>query len=302
MDIISSHNNSDEPLRAGPLVLLLLDGWGIAPPSEINALASVKTPGFSNLTKNYPVALLQTGDKTLNARYLSLGSGQDLSDENIEPALTLTKIISAAGKKQIKITETERLAALTHFFNGHEENRSNNEDWLIVSSQAGQYSLNPTLSLKRVIKAFLRTLADTNNLYDFIVIALPTLDLVARGGDQEAVKKIIKTLDKKIKLIATEVLDKQGTLIISAALGNAEKISLLGGDLVDKEMTANPVPFILINEEFRGQNIGWPDPVNNDLSTLTPLGGLENLAPTILELLNLEKPSGMSSSLPFDKK
>lgn len=302
MNINSSHNNSEEPHRVGPLVLVLLDGWGIAPASEMNALTSVKTPAFSSLTKNYPVAILRTGVKTLNARYLSLGSGQDLGDENIKPILTLTKIISAAGKKQIKITETERLAALTHFFNGHEENRIGNEDWLIVSSEAGQRSSNPALSLKRIIKAFLNTLADSNNVYDFIVVALPTLDLVARGGDQTAVKKIITTLDKKIKLIAAEVLNKQGTLIISSALGNAEKISTPGGDLVDKEMTTNPVPLIFVNEEFRGQNIGWPDPINNDLSTLTPLGGLENLAPTILELLNIEKPAEMSISLPLDKK
>lgn len=302
MDLTSSHNNSDEAPRSGPVVLLLLDGWGIAPPSEMNAITSVKTPAFSSLTKNYPVALLRTGGKTLNARYLSLGSGQDLSDENIKPLTTLTKIISSAGKKQIKITETERLAALTHFFNGHEENRAASEDWLIVSSQIGHRSPTPTLSLKRIIKAFLKTLTDVDRIYDFIVVALPTLDLVARDGDQTAVKKMIITIDKKIKLMATEVLNKQGTLIISSALGNAERISTPGGDLVDKEMTTNPVPLIFINEEFRGQNIGWPDPINNDLSLLTPLGGLENLAPTILALLRLGKPAEMSASLPLDKK
>lgn len=299
---LTSSNNQEKPLPGGPLVLLLLDGWGIAPPSEMNAITSVKTPAFSNLTKNYPVALLETGDKSLNARYLSLGSGQNLSDEDVKPVNTLTKIISFAGKKQIKITETERLAALTHFFNGHEENRVSNEDWLIVSSQAGHHSLSPTLSLKRVVRVFLKTLADAKNIYDFIIVALPTLDLAVRGGDQEAVKKIIGALDKKIKLIATEVLNKQGTLIISSALGNAEKISTPGGDLIDKEITANPVPLILIKEEFYGQNIGWPDPINNDLSTLTPLGGLENLASTILELLNISCPADISPSLLLDKK
>lgn len=303
MPITTNQNNSNsssEPLPgARPLVLLLLDGWGIAPAGASNLLSLVKTPTFLKLIQHYPVASLNTGAKTLNARYLSLGSGNNLEDENVEPSLTLTEILARAGKKQIKITETERLAALTHFFNGHREERAAQEDWQVVSSEASRHNLSPSLALKRLLKIFLKAVAE--NTYDFLVLAIPTLDLVAQSGDLEAVKKIITTLDKKLKTIVSAVLNQQGTLLVSAARGNAEKMLLPGTEAVDREGTDNPVPLILIGEEFKGKNIAWPDPVNQDLSLLKPLGDLGDLAPTILEIFGLTIPPEIPGRSLFDR-
>lgn len=291
MTINTGSNNSDVPLRSRPVILLLLDGWGIAPASEANAIAAAKTPTFFRLIKEYPVALLSTGNKTLNARYLSLGTGQDLSDEDKAYDETLTKVISRAGLKQFKITESERLAALTHFFNAHEETRVAGEDWLIVSSEAGDHSVKPTLALKRITREIIKTLNQES--YHFGIAVIPTIDLVAASGDYEAVKKAVTAVDSSLNKIKEAVLDKKGILIISSAQGNAERLKNLATEFPDKEMTSNPVPLVIVGEEFKGKSIG-SDPLNHDLSLLAPLGSLDDLAPTILEIMGLAKPEIMT--------
>jgi 2,3-bisphosphoglycerate-independent phosphoglycerate mutase len=298
MELINS-DNSSEPLPLTPVVLLLLDGWGISQISEANAIASAKTPTFLDLIKEYPVALLEARDKTVNARYLSLGSGQDLSDENIGVINPISKVISVAGLKQIKITETERLAALTHFFNGHSETKFIGEDWKIVSSKAGDHEVGPSLVANRISKELLDALKTEK--YNFIVVAMPALDLVAKSGDLKMIKKTIEAVDKNLKKIVEAVLNKKGILVISAAGGNAENMKSMATDLVDKEITNNPVPLIIIGEDFKGKTIGLSEPLNDDLSLLAPAGNLGDLAPTILDIMNLPKPKEMEGNSLIDK-
>ena len=298
METINNNSESDD-LPLTPVVLLLLGGWGIAPSSEANAIFAAKTPNFLNLIKEYPVALLEAHDKTINARYLSLGAGRDLSDENIEVVSSLAKVISEANLKQIKITETERLAALTHFFNGHSETKFNGEDWNIVSSKTGDRELGPALVANRISKELIEALKTEK--YNFIVVSMPTLDLVAASGDLKIIKKAAEAVDKNLKKIVEAVLDKKGVLIVSAASGNAENIKSMATDLTDKEITNNPVPLIIIGEEFKGKTIGLSEPLNDDLSLLAPAGNLGDLAPTILDIMNLPKPEDMTGHSLIDK-
>ncbi len=300
MTNIISTENSEIPLAARPVVFLLFDGWGVAPLSEANAMTSAKTPCLDSLVKEYPVALIEAHNKTINARYLSLGAGQDLADENFVPNLTLSKILSSHNIKQIKITETERLAALTHFFNGHEEARVLGEDWKIVSSQSGDHNIKPVLVLNRINRELIKALESEK--YNFLVAAIPTLDLVAASGDFKAVKKVVETIDKHLRKIVSLVLGERGVLIISSACGNAEYLKSMATELVDKNITDNPVPFIIVGEEYKGKTIGLREPINNDLSLLAPAGGLSDVSPTILSIMGLAKPEEMSGSSLIDKK
>ncbi len=300
--MITTNSNTSEipPLTAGPVVFLLLDGWGVAPLSEANAMTSAKTPYLDSLVKEYPVALLTAQNKTINARYLSLGSGQDLNDENFVPPTNLSKFLADNNLKQIKITETERLAALTHFFNGHREDRQRNEDWKIVSSEAGDHSIKPTLALNRISRELIKALKSEQ--YNFLVAAMPTLDLVAATGDFKAVKKVVETIDAQLRKIYNLILNQKGVLIISSACGNAESLKSMATELVDKDITNNPVPLIIIGEEYKGKTIGLSEPLNSDLSLLAPAGNLGDIAPTILDIMNLAKPEEMSGSSLIDKK
>lgn len=280
--------------RLKPLVLLLIDGWGIAPKSEANALSGAKTPVFLNLIQEYPVASLKSLGKNLNINYLGLGLGREVTEEDIEPTGGLTKIISEAGLTQIKISETERFAALTHYFNAHNENKENNEDWVIVSSESGSHDNKPVLALRRSIKETIKAIE--SDKYDFILVSLPVLDLVASTGDFKAVKKAAEVLDINIRKILTSIQDKGGILIVSATSGNAERMKNLATELADSEMTSNPVPFLIVGEEFKGKTIGLIDTFDNDLSLLKPVGTLINIAPTILKILNIEKPAEMTGT------
>lgn len=298
---ISTSNEPAEPGPSRPVVLLLLGGWGVAPAGEANFIRSSKIPNWLGLIKDYPVALLETGAKTLNARYATLGAGQDISAENREPAITLTKILAAAGRRQLKIAETERFAALTHFFNGQAEHKALGEEWVIVSSENNARTVKLSLALKRTVKKIIKAL-DRAEPYDFIVAAIPTVDLAASAGDLADVKKAVEALDKNLKIIVDEVLAKKGVLLITAAAGNAEKMLLPGTDSVNSDMTNNPVPFLVIGKEFKGKTIGLAEPWSTDLSLLEPAGTLADVAPTILRLMNLPQPPEMRGQSLFDKK
>lgn len=287
-----NNKKQEEPLPYSPVVLLLLDGWGIAPISEANAIDPIDTPTFNDLIADYPVALLSAEDKSLNARYLSLGAGSDLNNENVNPAANITRVIANAGLRQIKITETERLAALTYFFNGHSDNKATGEDWKIISSQTGDDKTKTAEVAKKITSELVDSLKEEK--YDFFAVALPTLDLVAASGNQKTIKKAIKIIDNSLRKIAEAVLDKKGVLIITAAAGNIENIKNMATELIDDEMTDNPVPLIIVGDNFKGVTIGFSEPINNDLSLLSPVGNLGDLAPTILDIMNIPKPGGMT--------
>jgi bisphosphoglycerate-independent phosphoglycerate mutase (AlkP superfamily) len=284
---------SEPSPRPRPVVLLLLDGWGIAPASAANLITATPTPTWLSLIKEYPVALLATGAQSLNARYLMIGTGQEQMAEGSGVPVTLTSVVAAANLRQIKIAETERLAALTNIFNGYADTKAAGEDWRIISSEAGDKTVKPLLALKRTVKEICREI-DAAQPRDLSVAAVPYLDLVARSGDLAAAKKAVAALDKYLRSIVTAVQAKAGVLIISAAAGNMERIRNLATEMVDTEITANPVPLIIVGAEFVGRTIGLADPLNDDLSLLAPAGTLADLAPTILGIMGLVIPPEMT--------
>jgi len=288
-----TNNNSDDlPLRPRPVVLLLLDGWGIAPISDANAVSDVKTPAFFSYIKDYPVAVLNPQNLNLNERYFVLGTGQYVTEPGFIPQATLSGVIAAAGLKQIKITESERLAALTHFFNGRRDGKSSGEESKILSSETGDYAEKSRLAVLRLTREIIKAVKSES--FDFIAASIPTIDLAAATGDIEIVKAAIVAVDKSVKKIVGEVLNKKGVVLICAAGGNAEKIKDMVTDSVDCAMTNNPVPLIIVGEELKGKTIGLVEPLNNDLSLLEPAGNLSDLAPTILQIMKLNKPDDMT--------
>ncbi len=276
------------------VVLVLIDGWGIAPHGEGNAITATDMPFISRLIKEYPVAALETGAPDWNTRYLAMGSGINTSGNDEIPATTLSAVISQAGLRQFKVSDSERYAAATYFFNGLTEDKPTGESWKIISEKSGLAN-KATADFRAVLKTGLQEIKSAEAA-DFIVISFSYLDLVvlSDADKPEIVSKAVQVIDKSLKSIQAEVENKGGVLLISSAGGNAEQLLNLRTEEIDKNLTINPVPFIVVGEDYKGLSIGGKDAPDNDLSVLSPAGSIADIAPTVLTLLNLEIPSSMT--------
>jgi 2,3-bisphosphoglycerate-independent phosphoglycerate mutase len=116
--------------------------------------------------------------------------------------------------------------------------------------------------------------------YDFIGVNYANADMVGHTGDLSATIKAVEFIDAQIGILAEKVLQKNGNLIVTADHGNAEDMVDFESDQPNTFHTKNPVPFLLVGEEFKERKI-------------RDGGVLGNIAPTILDILNIEKPEAM---------
>lgn len=286
---IKTEDNDDTRQEGGhkKLVLLLLDGYGISQNSEANAFSLAKSPFIDKAISLYPAIALKSGVGDLNNRYLSIGSGSATVGDDEDVNSDLSKIISDSGLKQLKVFDSERLAPISYFFNGRREEKLLGEDWISVSVANSEDSYNIFEANKKIFQETVKAVKEDN--YDFIVATCPIFDYLATNSDTLELVSAIEGVDKQIKKLATEIIDKDAILLISSAHGHAEKMIDLASDTVNREITNNPVPFIIIDKDLEGKSYGFKDTPEGDLSLADEVGGLENIAPTIIDLLNLDK-------------
>ncbi|MFA4941881.1 MAG: 2,3-bisphosphoglycerate-independent phosphoglycerate mutase [Patescibacteria group bacterium] len=222
---------------------------------------------------------------------------KDLPMEVVFPAEdcanTLGEVISRAGLKQLRIAETEKYAHVTYFFNGGQEAKSEGETHeLVPSPQVASYDLKPEMSAAGVTEKVLKAIE--NDTYDFILVNFANADMVGHTGNIQAAIKAVSFVDKCLGKVVNSALDRGGVILVTADHGNAEVMFNMQTGSIDKEHTANPVPFILIGKEFEGKTIGFQEIPGNDLSLVNPQGILSDIAPTILKILDLSKPREMT--------
>ncbi len=206
---------------------------------------------------------------------------------------TLGEIIAQAGLKQLRIAETEKYAHVTYFFNGGRETKSDGEDHVLIPSPpVASYDLKPEMSAPVVTDRLIKLIEQDD--YDFILVNFANPDMVGHTGNIKAAIKAVETVDKCLGKIVKAVLPKDGVVLITADHGNCELMFNMQNGIIDKEHTANPVPFIVAGKQFEGQAIGYQDVVNKDLSLVQPQGILSDIAPTILKIIGLEKPTEMT--------
>ena len=122
-----------------------------------------------------------------------------------------------------------------------------------------------------------------NDVYDFITINYANADMVGHTGDLKATIKAVETLDKQIEVLVEAVLKKGGNLIITADHGNADDMIDFNSDQPNTFQTKNPVPFLVVSERHKE-------------CKLRDGGALANIAPTLLDILGVEKPKAMKES------
>ena len=191
---------------------------------------------------------------------------------------TLGEVLANNGLTQLRIAETEKYAHVTFFFNGGEEKQYAGEDRILVPSpKVATYDLKPEMSAYEVTDNVVKAI--DSDKYDVIILNYANPDMVGHTGSLPAAIKAIETIDECVGKVVEVMLAHNGTMLITADHGNAEQMIDYKTGEPHTAHTTNPVPLILVTE-------------NSDLKIKS--GKLADLAPTILELLNIEKPTEMT--------
>ena len=206
----------------------------------------------------------------------------DASMPNVEVAFPrvpvkngLGEYLSTLGMTQLRIAETEKYAHVTFFFNGGTETVFPGEDRVLLPSpKVATYDLQPEMSAAEVCAKCVERIESGS--YDVIILNFANCDMVGHTGVFDAAVKAVETVDECVGKVVDATLKMGGIAMVTADHGNAEEMLQPDGSPITAH-TTNPVPFILCGA---GQN-------------LRP-GKLADIAPTILDVMGLEKPAEMT--------
>ena len=198
----------------------------------------------------------------------------------------LGQVVASEGLKQYRTAETEKYPHVTYFMNGGIEQPLEGEDrHLVPSPRVATYDQAPAMAAEALTDSCIAAIE--KGVYSLVVINYANPDMVGHTGVMEAATKAIETVDHCIGRLLDAVGRVGGTIMITADHGNAECMRGDDGQAWTAH-TTNPVPVILVEGEKR-KMVG----MGNSLR-LRDEGGLADIAPTLLQLLGLEKPDAMT--------
>ncbi len=194
----------------------------------------------------------------------------------------LGDVISRKGLTQLRIAETEKYAHVTYFFNGGEEKPFEGEDRCLIPSprDAATYDLAPRMSADTVADELVNRLS-FGNPYALIVVNFANMDMVGHTGVISAAVMAVETVDACAGRVIEAFRKTGGDVIVTADHGNSEQMTDENGG-PHTAHTLNPVPLILVSDSLK----------NADLKT----GCLGDIAPTVLEVMGIEKPVEMTGT------
>ena len=195
--------------------------------------------------------------------------------------MPLGRILAEKNKQQFHISETEKYAHVTYFFNGGREDPFPGEKRVLIpSSKVATYDLKPEMSIYEVTEVAEQHIM--SGLYDFVIINFANGDMVGHTGVLSATIEAVEAVDRCLGRIVNATLSNlNGACVITADHGNAEeKINLQTGEILT-EHTVNPVPFCVVAQDLRGRR-------------QLPSGILADVTPTILGLMGI-KPSSSTT-------
>jgi 2,3-bisphosphoglycerate-independent phosphoglycerate mutase len=222
------------------------------------------------------------GMKTMPLHYLTM-TRYDEKFQNIRVVYdkdnvqnTLGELVSKAGKKQLRIAETEKFAHVTFFFSGGREDVFDGEERILIPSpKVATYDLQPEMSAFLVADALVAEL--NKKTCDFVCLNFANGDMVGHTGIYEAILKAVKTIDSCVaKVVETAKANGYSVLII-ADHGNAD-YAVNDDGTPNTAHSLNPVPCILVDSNYKK--------IEN--------GILADVAPTLLKLMNMEIPAEMT--------
>jgi len=192
---------------------------------------------------------------------------------------TLGEYLAHKGYTQLRIAETEKYAHVTFFFNGGKEAPEKNEIRdLIASPKVATYDLKPEMSALKVTEKYLEEL--DSGKFDVMILNFANCDMVGHTGVMEAAERAVATVESCVNILVQAVLAKGGSILLTADHGNADVMVAKDGSPFTAH-TTNPVPFVLISEQFKNVQ-------------LREKGILADIAPTFLQVMGEEIPAEMT--------
>ncbi|MEY9973871.1 2,3-bisphosphoglycerate-independent phosphoglycerate mutase [Lysinibacillus sp. RC46] len=204
--------------------------------------------------------------------------------ENDNLKNTIGEVLASNGKTQLRIAETEKYPHVTFFMSGGREEKFEGEERILIASpKVATYDLKPEMSAYEVTEALLAEIAADK--FDGIILNFANPDMVGHSGMLEPTIKAIETVDECLGKVVDALLAKGGAAIITADHGNSDEVLTLEGAPMTAH-TTNPVPVIVTKPNLMLRNGGI----------------LADLAPTMLELLEVSQPSEMTGQSLIEKE
>ena len=219
------------------------------------------------------------GLKLISFMHYYDGQSADFAFEIPEPVNGLAETLSKLGKKQFHSAETEKYAHVTYFFNGGREQPFDNEDReLVQSPKVPTYDLQPEMSAHGIKDVVVK--AVESGQYDFILVNFANPDMVGHTGFLDKAIIAVETVDECVRQVVEATVRAGGAALVTADHGNSDQMLDYDTGKPHTAHTTNLVPFIYVAREkpdWRFAN-----------------GVLGNVAPTVLDLLELEQPDDMT--------
>ncbi|CAD2078991.1 2,3-bisphosphoglycerate-independent phosphoglycerate mutase [Jeotgalicoccus coquinae] len=229
-------------------------------------------PGFDSFDR---------GGKIGNLNYVTFTKYSDavVADvvfDKVDLVNTLGEVVSNTGRTQLRIAETEKYPHVTYFMNGGRHHEFDGESRILVNSpKVATYDLQPEMSIHEVTDQLLGAL-DGGEL-DMVILNFANPDMVGHSGMLEPTVKALEAVDESLGRVVDKILGLNGTAIITADHGNADEVVTIAGEPMTAH-TVNPVPVIVTDKEVM----------------LREGGRLADLAPTMLDIMNINQPEDMT--------
>ena len=195
----------------------------------------------------------------------------------------LGETISRAGRRQLRVAETEKYPHVTYFFNGGDEHPFEGENRILVPSprDVATYDEKPEMSAPEVASQVARALGSGD--YDFVLVNFANPDMVGHTGSLPAAIAAVETVDRCLGDVMDALVSVGGGAIVTADHGNAEMMVDPVTSTPHTAHTTNPVPLILVDEDHKN-------------AKLRSGGILADVAPTLLSMMDIPRPESMSGS------
>jgi 2,3-bisphosphoglycerate-independent phosphoglycerate mutase len=204
------------------------------------------------------------------------------------------KVISDLGLSQLRIAETYKYAHVTYFFNGLREPPFDKEYRTLIPSVSSLHpEEHPEMMATAITDRLIEAIQD--RAFDFILVNYANPDAIAHTADYNASLEAVKVIDREIARVLKVALQPDTLLVITSDHGNIEEMINLTTGMPESQHDASPVPMYLVAEQFKGRKF-----VNADTLELETLGSLADVAPTMLEIMQIPQPPDMTGRSVMD--